>query len=186
LPDRLARANGPVFLATATVQPRAPVSAEGPFVQVLRQPLTALPANMMPAGGAFDDEIELAGVDRIGQPSYGVLPVTLYWKALRPPAADYSVSVRLMPDASHVAAQQDQAAPVLGLSPTSRWVPGQVTADYYELDVRGLSDGSYALAVVMYQRLPNGLRNLSYNGLDRAVVGQLTLSRGVVAFRPAG
>ena len=184
LPNVLARARGPVFLATATFRPPAgSVSAAGPYVEVLRQPRDSTPAGALPIDGAFGDEIELAAMAPLGQPEYGILPVTLYWKALRQPAADYHVSLRLMASADRVAVQRDEAAPVLGLSPTSSWAPGQVTADYYELDLREVPDGTYDLAVVLYQPLPNGeFRNLSYAGSDRAVLGRLVLSGGRISF----
>jgi len=177
LPDVLARSSGPVFLATATFRPHAAaVSALGPFVEILRHPLTTLPPTAIPIGGSFGDEIELAAMAPLGQPEYGVLPVTLYWKALRAPLADYHVSVRLMPSPDRVAAQRDEASPVLGLSPTSRWIAGQVTADYYELDLRGLAAGPYDLAAVLYQPLPSGgFHNLPYGQSERAVFGRITL-----------
>ena len=184
LPSVLAHARGPVFLATASFHP-APgeaVTAVGPYVEILRQPLTTIPPTASSVGGSFGDDIELAAIAPLQQPEYGVLPVTLYWKALRRPAADYHVSVRLMPSPDRIVAQRDEAAPVLGLSPTSTWRPGQVTADYYELDVRGLTDGSYDLAVVVYQTLPGGaFRNLPFRGADRAIVRSINLSGGHVS-----
>jgi 4-amino-4-deoxy-L-arabinose transferase-like glycosyltransferase len=187
LPGVLARAHGPVFLATAAFPPAtATVSALGPFVEVLAQPRTRLPEGVMPIGGVFGGDVQLAGMAPLRQPEYGVLPLTLYWKALRQPSADYHVSVRLMPSPDRVSAQRDEAAPVLGLSPTSRWTAGQVTGDYYELDLRGLSDGAYDLAVVLYEALPGGgFRNLSYGASERAVVGKLTLAGGHTTFAPA-
>ncbi len=184
LPATLAEARGPVFLATAAVQPETSnLTAAGPFVEVMRAPTTQLPDGLVPAGGSFGDEIQLAGVGPISSPGFGVLPVTLYFRALKAPAADYSISVRLMSSPDKVAAQNDQGSPVLGLSPTSHWVTGQVTADYHELDIRDLPDGSYDLAVVLYQALPGGkFRNLPYGGSDRAVLGQVTISGGAVRF----
>jgi len=187
LPAVLARAPGPVYLATGAYHPPAGLflTAAGPYVQVLRQPPRALPDDMLPLGGTFGGEIRLAGLAPLAQPRYGVLPVTLYWQALAKPVADYHVSVRLMPSPNRVAAQRDEAAPVLGLSPTSSWLPGQVTADYYELDLRSLPDATYDLVVVLYQALPGGgFRNLSYDGADRAVVGKLALAGGRISFAP--
>jgi hypothetical protein len=187
LPNALRTAAGPVFLATAAFRPATTaLSAVGPFVEVLQQPRTSLPSGLVPFGGSFGDEIRLAGMDPLAQPRHGVQPVTLYWQALRQPAADYHVSVRLMPSPDRVAVQRDEAAPVLGLSPTSSWVAGQVTADYYELDLRTTPDGAYDLSVVLYQALPGGgFRNLPYGGGERAVVGRLTLNAGQTSFAPA-
>jgi hypothetical protein len=188
LPAILERSSGPVFLATASFPPPSGtlVSAVGPFVQVLRQTSTTLPPTATPLGGPFGQDVQLAAMSPIGQPQFGVLPLTLYWTALRQPAADYHVSVRLMPGPDRVAAQRDEAAPVLGLSPTSSWTAGQITADYYELDVRPLADGAYDLAVILYQPQPDGsFRNLPYGGSDRAVIGKLTLTRGRASFTPA-
>ena len=187
LPAVLTRPHGPVFLSTATFRPQTTtLSAAGPFVEVLDQPRTTLPDGVIPLGGAFGDEIQLAAMTPPAQPEYGVLPITLYWRALRRPNADYHVSVRLMPSPDRVAAQRDEAAPVLGLSPTSTWQPGQVTADYYELDLHPLRDAAYELAVVVYQPLPNdAFRNLTYKGADRALMGTLTLAGSRVTFKPA-
>ncbi len=182
LPDVIDRAPGRVFLATATFRPTEPVSAVGPFVEVLREPLGDLPPSARRIGTAFGDELELAGIAPPGQPEYGVLPVTLYWRALRQPAADYHVSVRLMPSADLVSVQRDEAAPVLGLSRTSTWRPGQVTADYYELDLRGVADGAYELAVVVYEGGNGGFRNLRFGGADRAVLERVVVARGGLEF----
>lgn len=185
LPDILASAPGPVYLATATERPpTGTVTAAGPFAQVLPRAAMAPPDGILPLGGDFGGEVQLAGMAPMSRPSFGVLAVSLYWKALRPPSADYHVSVRLT-SSGRVVAQRDEAAPVLGLSPTSSWTPGQVTGDYYELDLRSLPDGIYDLAVVLYQPLPNGgFRNLTYAGADQAIAGRLALSAGGVSFTP--
>ncbi|MHB8620493.1 MAG: protein O-mannosyl-transferase family [Chloroflexota bacterium] len=162
LEPTLRAAHGPVFLATATYHPAGLyLTSHGPLVRVRRTPPTRLPAALVPVKADCDGQIELAGIAPLAPPSYGILPITVYWKALERPAANYSVSVRLMAGASRVATQDDQAAPVLGLSPTGRWVPGEVVADYHELDLRGLKPGPYELAAVLYQVLPaGGFRNL--------------------------
>ncbi|MBV9119731.1 MAG: hypothetical protein JOZ39_03405 [Chloroflexi bacterium] len=167
-------AHGPVFLATSSVRPptNVTVSAWGPLVQLGASPV----APPGPGICTFEGQIELAGIGPLPAPSYGVQPVTLQWRAVRRPDADYHVSVRLMPSPSVVATQRDEAAPVLGLSPPSTWQPGQVTADYYELDERGLPAGAYDLAVVLYQPLPNGgFRNLSCDGQERAIATRVNL-----------
>lgn len=188
LPDVLAKPSRPVFLATSTFHPpaRMAVTAAGPYVQVLREPATSLPADVVILGGVFSQDVQLAGMAPFSQPGYGVLPITLYWRALRTPPADYHVSVRLVDAAGHVATQRDEAAPVLGLAPTSSWIAGQVTADYYELDLRALPVGAYDLAVVLYEPLPSGgFHNLEYDGAGQAMLGRLTLSADGTRFRPS-
>ncbi len=183
LPTVLQRSEGPVYLATAAARPATSnLSMLGPFVQVRSRTNTVLPAGLVTVRCAYDGQIELAGIAPLRQPQYGVLPVTLYWRALRPPAADYAVSVRLMPTPNRVAVQRDEASPVLGLSPTSHWVAGQITADYYELDLSHLANGVYDLVVVVYQPLPHGYRNLPCGGTDRPVIGHVVLARGTISF----
>jgi hypothetical protein len=188
LPNAVTQSVGPVFLATATTDPATSnVTMVGPFVQVLTKPNVALPPGLVTVGCVYDGQIELVGIEPLSQPKYGVLPVTLYWKALRPPTADYSVSVRLMPTSNRIAVQSDEASPVLGLSPTSHWITGQVTADYYELDLSRLSFGEYDLVVVVYQPLPLGFHNAFCGDTAEPVIYRIGLSHGGLQFsRPSG
>jgi hypothetical protein len=66
------------------------------------------------------------------------LDLSLWWQALQPLAADYSVFVHLtdqpqVTGPQDIMAQGDSAHPVYGWSPTSRWQAGQVVRDDYRI-----------------------------------------------------
>ena len=70
----------------------------------------------------------------------GSLGVTIYWQAESTPARDYSVAVHLVAHdpprtAEDVLAQADQAHPVYGWYPTSRWHPGEIVRDQYRISL---------------------------------------------------
>lgn len=168
----LAEAGGrPVYAAART---RALLGRRltmvGSLVKVLEQPETEMPsADAIRQSFNFGDQIGLRayrfwddrGRPQLNPPPTGdVLGLSLYWQALRRPDADYSVSVRLLTEEGKKVAQSDLRHPVLGLSPTSTWQPGQWVADYYELPTRGLASGCYHLAVILYAAEPEGFRNL--------------------------
>lgn len=142
----------------------------GSLVRVLKQSETAAPsADVARQDSNFGDQISLWGYrfwDDQGRPTLNppsagdVLGLSLYWKALRRPDADYSVSVRLLTEEGRVVAQSDLRHPVLGLSPTRTWQPGQFVADYHEIPARGVPPGSLRLAVMLYAAGPSGFHNL--------------------------
>lgn len=94
----------------------------------------------------------------------GVAHLTLWWRALEKPGADYSVSVRAVRGDAVVRigealVQEDRAAPVWGQYPTGRWLPGEVVRDDYLLDWAEAwpYDG---LVVLLYRREGAGFANL--------------------------
>jgi hypothetical protein len=111
----------------------------------------------------------------------GMLPVTLYWRALAPMPVSYTVSVQVI-DEDGIKAGQVDRLPCNGGCPTTTWRPGDVTGEYYELAIDpGAPPGRYRLAVGMYdlatgQRLPH----LDARG---NVVGDL-LPLGTIAVQP--
>jgi hypothetical protein len=62
------------------------------------------------------------------------LEVTLSWRALDVPTADYAVTLGIVDAEGRVRVQRQDRHPVGGTHPTSRWQPGQVVADSYRLD----------------------------------------------------
>jgi hypothetical protein len=179
-PDR------PIWLMARTaVPPDRRLSADGPFVRVAAgdRPSAAPPPDARPIGARFEDALELVGLrygDRLGRsvaapdPDGDVLPLTLYWRALGAARRDLSVSVRLIGADGRIAAQQDNAAPVLSLYPTSRWREGEVVGDYYELPYRALAPGEYRLELRVYQVDAAGFRDLRVGAADHAVAGEVT------------
>lgn len=171
LKDLLREAGGrPVYAAVAAPElVGRPLDMEGALVRVQPPPSRTPPPAITPVRMRFGDEIQLEGYrlwDRKGEPArlptaWGdVLALSLSWRALRQAQGDYSVSVRIVNSAGHLVAQQDHRHPVLGLSPTSSWEPGQVISDYYELPLTGLGPGPHRLEVVLYTRTPQGFHNL--------------------------
>ena len=75
---------------------------------------------------AFGDEIGLRGYD---MDSAGI---TLYWQALRKPAADYTVFVQALDQSGTVLAQAD-SRPRHGAYPTTVWEPGERVPDVHAL-----------------------------------------------------
>jgi hypothetical protein len=55
----------------------------------------------------------------------------------------------------------DYANPVLGMYPTSKWQPGEVVGDFYELALpQSAQPGDYHIEVIVYTREGSGFRNL--------------------------
>ncbi|MBN1139209.1 MAG: DUF2723 domain-containing protein [Anaerolineae bacterium] len=85
-----------------------------------------------PATANFDGQIELLGYDVARLP--GSLAVTLHWRALQPPAQDYSVFVHLLDAEGRIVAQHD-GQPQNGAYPTCVWDKSEVVADEHLLDL---------------------------------------------------
>lgn len=88
------------------------------------------------------------------------LKLTVYWQAERAPALDYSVAVHLVAadpprGAEDVLSQADQAHPVYGWYPTSRWRAGEVVRDHYRIDVPNGAE-PHAVRIAMYRTDPSG------------------------------
>lgn len=170
----------PVYLARTLPGVGEPyhLSTAGPLVKVSTTPATQLPANATPAELNWEDEIELAGY-RYSQTDFSagyVLPVSLYFRANQRLDADYSISLRLYREDGTQAWSEDRQSPVLGMYPTSRWAPGEVVADYFEVPFpRSVPAGRYRLGIILYTSLPGGgWRNLSLPG-DEAGIGYLPM-----------
>ncbi len=167
--ERLDEAAGrglPLYLARTLpgVAERWRPSSSGALIALRDEPVWTMPGDVMPlsvryAGSAGEPVIELAGF------SYGpggfrppqVAPLTLYWRALAAPAHDYSVSLRLLDEAGGDVFKVDSQHPVLGTYPTSKWQPGEIVADYYELELPpGLPPGRYGWGAILYRALPEG------------------------------
>jgi 4-amino-4-deoxy-L-arabinose transferase-like glycosyltransferase len=98
----------------------------------------------------FGDEITLLGYD-LNSVVDGAAELVFVWQALQTPAADYTVFVHLLnPDGSCCVWQQD-SMPLAGTYATSRWLPGEVVVDEYEIILPGdLPPGDYPLEAGLY------------------------------------
>ncbi len=76
------------------------------------------------------------------------LHVVLYWRPEQKVEKDWTVFVHLLDPSGRIVAQEDQA-PVEGTYPTTRWQPGELIVDAYDLRANG-SPGEYALVAGMY------------------------------------
>ena len=140
------------------------LSMVGPLIQVLQKPTLEMPATAISIGQVFSDGVQLVGYEAYTQTlvAHGVLPLSLYWQAQQKIEHDYSVSVRLINMEGEQVAQEDAEQPVLGSFPMTHWQAGAIVGDYYELRLPAqMPDGVYSLAMVLYERQPDGAaRNL--------------------------
>jgi hypothetical protein len=91
-----------------------------------------------------------------------VVPISLYFKSLKPIAQDVSISLRLLDESGNQVWQEDRSAFALGMYPTSRWASGEIVGDYFEAELpAGFSAGRYRFGLVLYVSDAGGLRNLN-------------------------
>jgi 4-amino-4-deoxy-L-arabinose transferase-like glycosyltransferase len=138
-------------------------------------PAPARPLQTILAGDG--DRIRLLGydlkADRVNAGSS--LNVVLYWEALGPVGANYTVFVQVLDGEEQIRGQGD-GPPVGGFYPTSFWDPGEVVVDEHEaLIFDDAAPGTYRLAVGLYL-LPSGQR-LSTSSGDRVVLGEIQVER---------
>ncbi len=109
-------------------------------------------------GGTFGNEITLLGYNL--EPTIDGYLLDLIWQAQSTPAADYTVFAHVLhPDGTCCAWQQD-VMPQQNSYPTSRWLPGEVVVDSYQIMLPDEAEpGEYGLEVGLYvaengRRLP--------------------------------
>jgi len=106
-------------------------------------------------GAVFGERIELLGFD-LDAPAIrpgNVVSCTLYWRALAPVNQNYTVFNHLIAPDGQMWGQWDNQ-PARGAWPTTRWSPGQVIADPYQIPVSANAPlGTLALRVGMYDHL---------------------------------
>ncbi len=126
----------------------------------------ALTADAAPAPTAvsanLDNRVMLIGysTDRVAETIY----VTLYWFALNAMDKNYQVSVHLVDSNGQTVAQHDDT-PDQGLTPTTRWLPGEIIVDHHALMLKPVVPGEYRLTAAMYLPMDNGYANLG-NPID--------------------
>lgn len=102
----------------------------------------------------FGDSIELLGYDLEGSPRVGGgLSVTLYWRALKPLDADYTVFVQLfLPGSRPTPWSQEDMQPRRGRYPTSLWSTGEIVRDDHRLYLPAEAPpGDYLLLAGLYR-----------------------------------
>jgi hypothetical protein len=173
--EEAAASGHPLYLARtySGLADRWHPSASGPLIALYQKPVSALPPDASPLDLQLGDAFHLAGF-AYGEAAYDparVVPLTLYWRAIQPPAHDYSVSLRLYDEEGQTVVKVDAQHPVLGTYPTSLWIEGEVVADYYELSLApDLPPGRYRWGVILYRTLPEGgWENLLVTGTEGEV-----------------
>jgi hypothetical protein len=165
--DEAASSGLPLYVARAQagLADRWRLSCSDSLIALRKEPSFGLPTGIDPLdlrlGQASDrgPTFQLAGY-AYGEASYQpatVVPLTLYWRAVKAPSHDYSISLRLFNSVGEQVYQVDSQHPVLGTYPTSRWQAGEVVADYYEIQLaRDLPLAVYRWGVSLYRALPEG------------------------------
>jgi 4-amino-4-deoxy-L-arabinose transferase-like glycosyltransferase len=122
---------------------------------------TIVPPIQYPRQANLGAQVEFLGydLDRDEVAPGETLHLTLYWRALAPMEASYTVFTHLLDGANQIRAQQDNP-PQGGSYPTTLWAPGEVVADPYALTVQADAPaGPHVIEVGLYlaetgQRLP--------------------------------
>jgi len=91
--------------------------------------------------------------------SDATMQVTLYWLALQDLNRDYTAFVQFIDSSGAVIAQND-GYPDQSLTPTTRWIPGEVIADRHNLPIQEIPSGDYHLTAGMYFVADQGLTSL--------------------------
>lgn len=128
----------------------ADVATLGPVRVTEQRPrsIAALPGHEQPYRLGTDIELVGYSVDAGQDPSE--LIVTLYWRADKPIAADYTVFLHV-PDPSRQVIAQADTPPMAGRYATSAWAPGQVIEDTHRVLLPGgVSPASLRVAVGLY------------------------------------
>ena len=108
------------------------------------------------------------------------LELTLYWRALAKPSADYTVFAHLLGPGTRMWAQHD-GPPEDGRSPTSTWKPDQIVEDRHTLTVAAdTPPGVYEIEVGLYSPA-TGERLLVLGDRDQVVGDHVLLTSVRVA-----
>jgi hypothetical protein len=139
-----------------------PLEAETPF-EARRPPRSfVLPDLQNSLEVDFGAEVRLAGYDlERGQEA---LQLTLWWQALQAPQADYTVFVHLFDPLTQEIPTQSDALPRGGMYPTSWWAAGEVVSETVTLPLEDVPQGTYRLAVGLYDRALTRLQAVTSDG----------------------
>lgn len=122
----------------------------------------------------FGDQLPFYGA-QIVSADQSALTVKLWWQAESPPAADYSISLRLLDTNGALVSQNDGALQIDGaVVQTSQLQPGVIYQDLRVLPIAGLPAGEYQLALVVYQSWDEARLTLT-DGSDTLNLEPLTL-----------
>ena len=157
-----------------------PVAYIAPRYALARAPAGApLPADLQAVHAVFADAIELVGYTASDEPVRPgeSLPVTLYWRALKPMDKDYALALHLLGRAGAEVGSLD-TWPGGGLAATSQWAPGTVLADTYYLPVSQAADLPARLSLDLYFWDDDSVQPLPWRALDGGALPGVTLMVG--------
>jgi hypothetical protein len=133
-----------------------------------------VPAAQHPVEAVYGEQLRLLGYD-LAQDSAS-LRLTLHWQAVARMTEDYAVFVHLYdPETEEIVAQSD-ARPLNGAYPTHWWREGEVVSDPVFLPLVEVPEGSYRLAVGLYNAQGDRLPLVRVSG-DEAPGGRLILEQ---------
>jgi 4-amino-4-deoxy-L-arabinose transferase-like glycosyltransferase len=123
-----------------------------------------------PGDYALGDRATLLGygLPEMAEPSEGVLPVTLLWRAEAEMDESYTVFVHLF-DAEGKKVGQGDGPPAMGDYPTTFWSPGEVLVDTHLVILDGSLPADGYLLVGLY-RLEDGARLPAYTATGERVL----------------
>jgi hypothetical protein len=128
------------------------LNSVGPLVRVTAGPVGLSPTYDSEIQHRFADKIRLLGatIDSVETAPLEPVGATLYWRAEAAVSSDFRVQLRLADNRGEVPWQSDGARPVSAMYPTNGWRPGEVVADYHEIQVPPhVAPGLYALQVTL-------------------------------------
>lgn len=129
------------------------LSAIGPLVRVVPQPVLKPPGSTFHVGSAVIPEITLHGYDISRPPTQDgppALRLALIWQARAPITRKLKVSARLIDSDGQPVAQAD-AVPVHFAYSTTAWRPGEFISDVYDLALPAtLRPGEYTPIIILY------------------------------------
>ncbi len=122
----------------------------GPLQVEATERLFSPPQVEQEVNASFGNEIALLGYT-LTPLKGGEAELALVWQALQAPAADYTVFVHVLnPDGTCCAWQQD-SVPRAGSYATSRWLPGEIVVDTYQITLPAdQPPGDYGIEVGLY------------------------------------
>ncbi len=142
---------GPAILWATSEEGKIPVGT----VRVGVTRTFTLPAGVRSMGYRLGDAIALAGAQLntsppVGGTEGGAADVVLYWQAETFVDCSYTVFIHLVGPDGQIHAQVD-SLPHAGRHPTSHWLPGEVVADSYRLELPADAlPGVYRVLVGLY------------------------------------
>ncbi|MFQ5858327.1 MAG: hypothetical protein ACE5LU_22220, partial [Anaerolineae bacterium] len=114
--------------------------------------LFTIPDISTPVRATFGEKIRLLGYDLL-ETTFApgdVVPLTLYWQALRSIEGDYKVFTHLLDQIGQLRGQKDNV-PASGARPTTGWVKDEVIIDRYEIPLPpDAPPGTYEIEIGLY------------------------------------